>query len=211
MGSRRLAKRSLAIAKANAQAGADAALTIAARTQNLLAPGGQPSDKAREARLMVQEKVDAAVEGALAAQKAWGAFAIRAAFGDVRTPNDVSAGLAAIAKAAAAPARRKVRANKPLARVYKLDELIVERIDLIKVDTEGHELAVLKGAQRTIEQFHPVLVLEVQSTLEHIQRAKLELWLREYGYSRFENAAREQWLWQRPTTGVLGDVFCFAS
>jgi hypothetical protein len=111
MVSRRLARRTLAIAKANAQASADAALTIAARTQTLLAPGGRQSDKTREAQLMVQEKIDAAVEGALAAQRAWGAFFLRAAFGGVRTPNDVSAGLTAIAEAAAAPARRKARAN----------------------------------------------------------------------------------------------------
>jgi hypothetical protein len=111
MVSRRLTKRSLAIAKANAQAGADAALTIAARTRNLLAPGGRQTDKAREARLMVQEKVDAAVEGAFAAQMAWGSFFIKAAFGGVRTPNDVSVGLTAIAEAAVAPTRRKVRAN----------------------------------------------------------------------------------------------------
>jgi hypothetical protein len=107
----RLGKRSLAIAKANAETGADAALTIAVRTQTLLSPDGQPSEKAREAQLMVQEKVDAAVEGAFAAQKAWSAFVIRAAFGRMRTPNDVSASLTAIAEAAAAPARRKVRAN----------------------------------------------------------------------------------------------------
>jgi len=111
MVSRRLARRSLAVARANAQASADAALTIAARTQKLLAPDGAQSAKAREARLMVQEKVDAAIEGAFAAQAAWGAFFIKAAFGGVRTPHDVSAGLAAIAEAAAAPARRKVRAN----------------------------------------------------------------------------------------------------
>ena len=111
MGSRRLAKRSLAIAKANAQAGVDAALTIAARTHGMLAPLGGPSEKAREAQLMVQEKVDAAIEGAFAAQAAWGAFVIKAAFGGVRTPHDVSAGFAAIAEAAAAPARRTVRAN----------------------------------------------------------------------------------------------------
>jgi hypothetical protein len=111
MVSRRLARRSLAIAKANAEAGTDAALTIAARTGALLSPDGGASEKAREARLMVQEKVDAAVESAFAAQKAWGDFFIKAAFGRVRTPNDVSAGLAAIAEAAAAPVRRKVRAN----------------------------------------------------------------------------------------------------
>ena len=111
MVSRRLTRRSLAIVKANAQAGADAALTIAARTQSLLATGGRQSDKTREARLMVQEKIDATIEGAFAAQAAWGAFFIKAAFGGVRTPNDLSAGLTAIAEAAIAPARRTVRAN----------------------------------------------------------------------------------------------------
>ena len=111
MVSKRLAKRSLAMAKANVQSGVDAALTIAARTQGMMSPAGGPSEKAREARLMVQEKVDAAVVGAIAAQVAWGAFLVKAAFGGVRSPNDLSYGLAGIAEAAAKPARRKVRAN----------------------------------------------------------------------------------------------------
>jgi hypothetical protein len=111
MAPHRLTKRSFAIAKANAQAGVDAAVTIAARTQSLLGPGSRQSEKAREAHLMVQEKIDAAVEGAFAAQAAWSAFFIKAAFGGVRSFYDVSAGFANIADAAAAPARRKVRAN----------------------------------------------------------------------------------------------------
>ena len=111
MGSRSVTGRALAIARANAQAGVDAALTIAARTQRLLAPGGGQSEKAREAGLMVQEKVDAAVEGALAAQGAWASFFIKAVFGGVRSPKDVSSGLTNIVEAAAAPARRKVHAN----------------------------------------------------------------------------------------------------
>ena len=110
MVSKRLAKRSLAMANANVQTGVDAAVTIAARTQSLMWPG-RPTEQAREARLMVQEKLDAAVEGAVAAQAALGAFLIKAAYGGVRTPNDVSMGLAGIAEAAAKPARRKVRAN----------------------------------------------------------------------------------------------------
>ena len=60
---------------------------------------------------MVSEKVEAAVQGAFAAQAAWGAFMIKAAFGGVRSANDVSVGLAGIAEAAARPARNKVRAN----------------------------------------------------------------------------------------------------
>jgi len=111
MVSKQLAKRSLAMAKANVQSGVDAALTIAARTQGMMSPVGGPTEKAREARLMVQEKVDAAVEGAIAAQAAWGAFLAKAAFGGVRSTNDLSLGLAGIAEAAAKPARRTVRAN----------------------------------------------------------------------------------------------------
>jgi len=111
MMSKRLTRRSLALAKATVQTGVDAAVTIAARTQNLTWPTGRPEEKAREARLMVQEKLDAAVEGAIAAQAAWGAFLVKAAFGGVRTPDDMSAGLAGVAEAAAKPARRKVRAN----------------------------------------------------------------------------------------------------
>ena len=111
MVSKRLAERSLAMAKANVQTGVDAALTIAARTQSLMFPGGGSTEKAREARLMVQEKVDAAVEGAFAAQAAWGAFLLKAASGGVRTAHDLSMGLARVVEAAAKPARRKVRAN----------------------------------------------------------------------------------------------------
>ena len=109
--SKRLARRSLAIAKNNTRTTFDAAAIVAARTQNMLSPSGKPTDKAREARLMVQEKLDAAAEGAWAAQAAWGAFMLKAALGGVRTPNELSLGLTDIAEAAAGPAHRKVRAN----------------------------------------------------------------------------------------------------
>ena len=111
MRSRRLAGKSQAIAKANMLAGAHAAVTVAARTHSMFLPGGAPIEKAREAQRMVVEKVDAAVEGAAAAQVAWVAFMIKAAFGGVRSAMDASIGLADIAEAAARPARRKVRAN----------------------------------------------------------------------------------------------------
>ncbi len=111
MVSKRLARKARVIANANVQAGMDAALTIAARTYSMMWPDRAPAEAAREAQLMVQEKVDAVVEGAIAAQAAWGVFLVKAAFGGVRTTSDVSLGLAGIAEAAAGPARRKVRAN----------------------------------------------------------------------------------------------------
>jgi hypothetical protein len=108
---KRLANKSFSMAKANAEAGVDAALTIAARAQNLLSPAGEPMEKAREAQLMVVEKMEAAVEGAVAAQAAWGALLIKAAFGGVQSPNDLSIGVAGVAEAAMSPALRRVRAN----------------------------------------------------------------------------------------------------
>jgi hypothetical protein len=100
----------LVVAKANLWTSVDTALTVLARTQDMLSFRA-PAEKMREAELMVQEKVDAAIEGVLAAQAAWGAFLLKAAFGGVRSPADLSWGLAGIAQAAAKPARRKVRAN----------------------------------------------------------------------------------------------------
>lgn len=37
----------------------------------------------------------------------------------------------------------------------------ISRLDLIKIDTEGHEMAVIKGAMETLSQFHPVIIFEV--------------------------------------------------
>ena len=71
----------------------------------------RPLEKTQKAQLMVQEKVEATIKGAIAAQAAWSAFVIEGAFGGMRTFDEVSLGLAAIAEAAAQPARRMVHAN----------------------------------------------------------------------------------------------------
>ncbi len=108
----RLTRRTLELASRTAQSGFDAAVTIAARTPGLLAPGLDLSGKhAREARLMVEEKLEAAYEGAWAAQFALGSFLLKAAFGGVTSPDHVSHGWVDVADAALAPARRTVRAN----------------------------------------------------------------------------------------------------
>lgn len=44
--------------------------------------------------------------------------------------------------------------------VVTIDSLEMPRCDLIKVDVEGMELAVLRGAAQTIERFHPILYVE---------------------------------------------------
>jgi hypothetical protein len=108
----RSVKHSIAMAKSALQAGADAAVTVAARMPGLLTQGFDPSGaKLRESHRMLHEKVSAACEGAVAAQLAWGGLLFTAALGGVRTPDDLSFGLSRVAQAAVAPAHRTVRAN----------------------------------------------------------------------------------------------------
>ena len=44
-----------------------------------------------------------------------------------------------------------------------VDEHDLQRIDLIKIDVEGFEPEVLAGARRTLERFHPSVLLEFNS------------------------------------------------
>jgi hypothetical protein len=109
--SHQVLRRSLKIASDNAQAGVDAATTIAARVTGLMSAGGSQDAKAREAHRMVGEKVAAAVEGVIAVQAAWNAFFVKAAYAGVAAPHEMSLALVEVADAAAGPARSKARAN----------------------------------------------------------------------------------------------------
>jgi FkbM family methyltransferase len=72
--------------------------------------------------------------------------------------------------------------------VRQLDSLHLRRIDFVKIDTEGNELMVLKGAEETIKKFKPKLLVEYQSknTAQFGYEAEeiLDL-LREWGYRNF--------------------------
>lgn len=51
------------------------------------------------------------------------------------------------------------------AKVQTLDEFVeresIQRLNLIKMDVDGHELPVLQGAQETLRRFRPTLVMEM--------------------------------------------------
>jgi hypothetical protein len=107
-----LNSRSMKLARKTVQSGLDAAVTIAARTPGLLAPNIDfTGERAKEARLMVEEKVTAVCEGLWAAQLAWGSFVVDALFGGANSPEHFSNAFVDVADAALAPARRTVSAN----------------------------------------------------------------------------------------------------
>lgn len=60
-----------------------------------------------------------------------------------------------------------------------LDSLVYTRVTLLKIDVEGHEIAVLEGAERIIAESRPALVLEANTP--HHERL-LSAWLRAHDY-----------------------------
>jgi FkbM family methyltransferase len=88
------------------------------------------------------------------------------------------------------PKHRGRLATTMNAVVDTLDEFVkregIERLDLIKIDVDGHELQVLQGAQKTLVAFHPILVMEMSPYVhaeEQSSFASLVALLRENGYS----------------------------
>jgi FkbM family methyltransferase len=84
-----------------------------------------------------------------------------------------------------------------------LDDVIehmgVSRVDWIKIDVEGTELAVLGGAEKTIEAFHPRLYMEFHQTLPAMRD-----WLFQRGYvirhqTEDPHAAGYGWIMALPT------------
>ena len=75
---------------------------------------------------------------------------------------------------------KNIRIVKSKAKIIKVDSLLLEPT-IIKIDVEGFEYRVLLGARKTIEQFQPILLIEV--TLMEI--GQLFSYLNELGYLIF--------------------------
>jgi len=60
-----------------------------------------------------------------------------------------------------------------------LDSFHLHQLDVLKVDVEGMELEVLQGAERTIRECRPAMLVEWHKS----DRGELENWLWEHGYS----------------------------
>ena len=66
-----------------------------------------------------------------------------------------------------------------------LDTLKLDNIGFIKIDVEGHELAVLEGAKKTIEKFRPVMLIEVLTKNGKILDTDVAIFMRQYNYEVF--------------------------
>jgi FkbM family methyltransferase len=69
-------------------------------------------------------------------------------------------------------------------RTIRLDDLVkkfkLKRLDIIKIDVEGAELKVLRGAKNTLRKFKPKLIIEVHPLL--VKLSSIESLLKKYKY-----------------------------
>jgi FkbM family methyltransferase len=71
-------------------------------------------------------------------------------------------------------------------RQVRVDDLGLHACDLIYFDIEGYELIALRGATATVEQFRPVIVVEINRNIAHYGStgAELRSWIEARGYKR---------------------------
>ena len=69
--------------------------------------------------------------------------------------------------------------------VATLDSLNFEQIGFIKIDVEGNELSVLKGAEQVLKNYKPNLLIEIEERHRNGALASVEDFLRVCGYRGF--------------------------
>jgi len=65
----------------------------------------------------------------------------------------------------------------------RIDDLALERVGLIKVDVEGHEQSVLRGAEATLRRCQPALIVESEVRHRADGPARVERYLGDLGYA----------------------------
>jgi hypothetical protein len=67
----------------------------------------------------------------------------------------------------------------------RLDDLPLERIDFIKCDVEGHELAVFRGGEATLRRLRPLVLVEIEQRHAGADVEATLAYLEDLGYSSY--------------------------
>lgn len=78
----------------------------------------------------------------------------------------------------------------------RLDDLKIQKLHLLKIDTEGSEFRVLEGARDTIARLKPVLIVEANPHfIGQMGAEKLKATIEEMGYTVTGESERASWDW----------------
>ena len=66
--------------------------------------------------------------------------------------------------------------------MVSVDSLDLERVDLIKLDVEGHELAVLRGGRAMLARDLPILLVELEERFGAGSIARVHAFMESFGY-----------------------------
>lgn len=74
-------------------------------------------------------------------------------------------------------------------QVRTLDSYKIKNLDFLKLDLEGYELPALRGAEETIIDSRPAIVVEQNGLCERYNYTMLDLidWLKKHGYYRMDS------------------------
>jgi FkbM family methyltransferase len=78
-----------------------------------------------------------------------------------------------------------------LVPVKTLDNYSVGRVRFIKIDVEGHEIEVLKGAEQTIMHFRPAMIIEIEQRHLDFPMDNVFKLLNIYGYDAYFLSGRK--------------------
>ena len=87
----------------------------------------------------------------------------------------------------------------------------VTRWDAMKLDAEGSELAVLEGAKNSLEEFQPLMMIEINGILlseTGISSAQVAEFLNGRGFRLFDLSFRRLELWNAARHGQFSDTLC---
>jgi FkbM family methyltransferase len=91
--------------------------------------------------------------------------------------------------------------SRPVA-LRTLDSYALQNVGFIKIDVEGHELAVLRGAADTIHRWRPAILIEVEDRHRAGAVESVQTWFQQAGYalSRLPSAHRSTYKRMQPST-----------